>query len=101
MMKDMNSQMEKSRKEKEKIEAVLKEKIVSSSSGGGMVEISMNALFELVDINIAEEIINKDNKTMIETLLVSAFNDAVKKAQEIKEAEMTKALQSLFGTVKA
>lgn len=101
MMKDLNSQMEKSRKEKEKIDAFLKERKVTSSSGGGMVLVTMNCLFEVENVDIAEEIISKENKTMIETLIVSAFSDALNKASAIKEAETTKAIQNLFGTIKA
>ncbi len=61
---------------------------VTGESGGGMVRIQMSGAKEVLKIEIAKEIIEKDNSKMLEDLLVAAFNNASNNARELSEKEM-------------
>ena len=66
----------------------LKNVIAEGVSGGGAVKIQMNGNFEVVKIDISDEIL-KEQKAVIEDLLVAAANSA--KAAEAKtQEEMSK-----------
>ncbi len=95
-MKNLNQQMEKSRIQKEKIENLLKSQTITSSSGAGLVEITVNGLNEVKNVNIDETIISKENKGMIETLIASAFNEAVLKVEKLKETELMKSFREIM-----
>lgn len=101
MMKAMSSQMENTQIQKAKIEERLKERNATGVSGAGMVEITMNGMYEVQNVNIAPEIIKVENKAMIETLLVSAFGEVVKKIDAMRQEETKKGLDELLGGIKA
>jgi nucleoid-associated protein EbfC len=61
---------------------------VTGESGGGMVSIQMTGAREVVKIDIAPELIDKDNPKMLEDLLVAAFNNASKNAKDLSDKEM-------------
>ncbi len=63
----------------------------SGSSGGGMVSIVMTLSGNVKSISINKEIINPDEKDMLEDLVLAAFNDAKQKADKKYEEEMKKA----------
>ena len=62
------------------------------SSGGGMVEIELNGLFEMTVIRIAPELISTGDKDMLQDLIIAAHSNAFEKVKnEISEKmkEMT------------
>lgn len=89
---NLQNMLQQARNMKENIEE-LKEKLaderVEASAGGGMVNVTMNGKFEIVDVKIDPEVINKDDPEMLETLVRAAMNDAVRKVQELVKAKMT------------
>jgi nucleoid-associated protein EbfC len=73
-----------------KVQEELAQKTVESSVGGGMVKAVANGKQELVSIKIEPEVIDKDDAELLEDLVLSAVNDALKKAQEMASEEMGK-----------
>jgi DNA-binding YbaB/EbfC family protein len=61
------------------------DKTYTASSGGGMVEVSVNGNFEVVDINIDDSLL--EDKSSLQILLIAAINDAIKMAVEDKKAQ--------------
>ncbi len=57
-------------------------------SGGGMVKISITGAGVAKKIFIDDSIIKVDEKDILEDLLVAAFNDAKKKADDDSEKQM-------------
>ncbi len=76
---------------KQKIEAVKKELegvITEGESGGGLVKVKMNGKFELVSVEISDELLKLDNfdKSLLEALIVSAVNVTAEKVRDkVKE----------------
>lgn len=75
------------------VQQQLKEKRVTGSSGGGLVEVDVNGLAEVLAVRIDPTLIAKGDREMIEDLLPAAFNAAQKKAKELH----AEAFQSLTG----
>ena len=68
----------------------LAERRVTASVGGGMVTVTLNGRNELLSINIDKEVINPDDQSMLQDLIVSAVNEGIRKSQNMAQAEMRK-----------
>ena len=73
-----------------KMQEELAGKTVQGSSGGGMVQITVNGQFNLTAVKIEAGAINADEKDMLEDLVLTAVNDGMRKAREMATAEMAK-----------
>jgi DNA-binding YbaB/EbfC family protein len=58
------------------------------SAGGGMVKIILNGKTEMKKITIDASLLNKDEKEMLEDLILAAFNDAKKKIDDNTSTQM-------------
>lgn len=78
---------------KQKIEA-LKEELakveIEGESGGGMVKVVMNGKFEIVKLELSNELFADGNcdKSLIEALIVSAINITSEKVRELAKEKM-------------
>jgi len=63
---------------------------MTSTVGGGMVTVTVNGKNELLAITIESEVINPDDPNMLQDLIVSGVNDAMRKAREAMQEEMRK-----------
>ncbi len=64
----------------------------SGQAGGGMIEIEVNGLAEVLAVRIDDALFQRGDREMIEDLLPAAFNAAHAKAKELHQqaiAEMT------------
>ena len=77
-------------KKLQKLDADLKERVVEAAAGGGMVKVKVNGGEEIVDIKIEKDVINPDDKGMLEDLVLAAVNEGIKKAKKLREAELAK-----------
>jgi DNA-binding YbaB/EbfC family protein len=77
-------------KKLQKLDLELKERVVEAAAGGGMVKVKVNGAEEIVDIKIDREVINPDDKGMLEDLVLAAANEGIKKAKKLREAELAK-----------
>ena len=66
---------------------------VEGFSGGGLVSVRMTAKFEVKAVKIDPSLIRSDEREILEDLLVTAHNDARRKA----EAAMQEKMQALTG----
>ena len=80
---EMQSQMAK-------VQTELGQKKVEVSVGGGMVNITANGLNEILSINIDDELINMQDREVLEDLILGAVNEANRKVKELSQAEMSK-----------
>ncbi len=73
-----------------KLQEELASRTVEASAGGGMVTAVVNGKHELVSLKIEKDVVNPDDVEMLQDLIVAAVNEAVRKAQEMAQAEMAK-----------
>ena len=90
---NMNEIMKQAQEMQQKLSRVqneLADKSVTASVGGGMVSVTVSGRNELLSIHIDKQVINPEDQTMLQDLIVSAVNEGIKKAQDMAQAEMRK-----------
>jgi len=70
------------------IQQQLASRQVTSTVGGSMVSATVNGSQQLVAIAIDKEVIDPEERGMLEDLVVAAVNDALEKARGMARAEM-------------
>lgn len=55
--------------------------IVEIKGGGGFINVKINHLLEVIDIKIDDSIFVKNDKTLLERLLVETLNSAIEKVK--------------------
>jgi len=68
----------------------LAKKQVEASTGGGMVKITANGNNEILHVHIDEELINMQDKAILEDLVAGAINEVHRKVKDLAQDEMTK-----------
>jgi len=76
-------QFQKIQGEMKKVQEEIAKEEVIGSSGGGMVEVTINGKFEVVDIRIEKKLLKGDDAEMLEDLILAAVNSAMSKVQEL------------------
>lgn len=61
---------------------------VEGTAGGGAVKVTMNGHRELRGLVIAPEAVDPDDVETLQEMIVAAFNDASKKAQDLSESKL-------------
>jgi len=69
----------------------LKGRRATGSAGGGMVEVEVNGLMEVLRCRIDEQLIKQGDRELLEDLVATAVNQAAAKAKQL-HAEAVKAL---------
>ena len=85
MIKQAQDLQKKMAEAQEKVETLEAEGI----SGGGIVKITINGKNNVTSVNIDETAIDKNEKEILEDLIVAAFNDARDKIQRKIADEMS------------
>lgn len=88
---NMNSMVKQAQKMQEqilKLQEDIEQRDFTSTSGGGAVEVVINGRKELKSINIKPEAVDKDDIEMLQDLIISAVNEAVKQVEDTNEKEM-------------
>jgi hypothetical protein len=68
----------------------LAEKKVEVSTGGGMVKILANGVNEIISVHIDDELINMNDREVLEDLITGAINEVHRKVKELAQEEMTR-----------
>ena len=84
LLKQAQKMQEQMMKDKEELENTT----FYANAGGGMVEVEMTGRRELTSLKIKPEVIDPEDKEMLEDLIVATINDANRQIDE-KMAEMT------------
>lgn len=66
----------------------LKTKIVEASSGGGMVTVKVSGSQEVTEVAIEESVMETGDVEMLQDLVMTAMNEAIKKSKDMMEEEM-------------
>ncbi|SFP74040.1 YbaB/EbfC family nucleoid-associated protein [Caldicoprobacter faecalis] len=90
---NMNQLMKQAKKIQEqmaKLQEELEQKTVEASAGGGVVTVVANGKKEVVEIKIAPEAVDPDDVEMLQDLILAAVNEALRRAEEMVQEEMSK-----------
>ena len=91
-MNNLMKQAQKMQKKMEETQAELENKTLETSSGGGVVKITINGKKELLDITIDPDAVDPDDVEMLQDLLLSAVNEALRQVDDMVQREMGKVM---------
>ncbi|MFP4111288.1 MAG: YbaB/EbfC family nucleoid-associated protein, partial [Desulfonatronovibrio sp.] len=89
MMNDLVRQAQMMQKKMAKMQEDLNTKEVEASSGGGMVTVKANGAQEIIGIKIEKDVVDPEDVEMLQDLVLAATNDALKRAKDMVQAEMS------------
>ena len=82
MKMNMNKLMQQVQETQKKIQDELAAMRVTASSGGGMVEVTLDGSKQMISIKIDPQAVNSEDVEMLQDLIVAAYNEAFRRADE-------------------
>ncbi|MEG2073780.1 MAG: YbaB/EbfC family nucleoid-associated protein [Angelakisella sp.] len=82
---NMNQMIKQAQKMQEQMAAVqeeLNEKEYSATSGGGMIEVTVNGKKEVKAVKLKPEVVDPQDIELLEDMIVGAVNEALRAAEE-------------------
>lgn len=98
--KDMQKQLRQlqaMQAEMEQKQAELEEKEITTTAGGGAIEVTMNGKKEITKLVIDKDVVDPDDVEMLQDLVMAAVNEAMRQMEELAESEMNKITGGLNG----
>ncbi len=89
-MNNMIKQAQKMQQEMLRAQQEIEEKEIEASAGGGAVSVKISGKKELLELNISPEVIDPDDKEMLQDLIIAAVNEGMRKADEISAQQMSR-----------
>lgn len=95
-MQGMLKQVQKMQTEMQRVQNELVNMTVSEEAGGGMIKATANGNKELISVVIDPQVINAEEKEILEDLVVAAVNKALQSAGKMAEDEMAKVTKGMM-----
>ncbi len=96
-MSSMRQLMKQAQEMQERLQRELAETVVEASVGGGMVSVKLSGHKQLLAVKIDPEVMDKEDPSMLEDLIVAAVNEAGRKLEETMQGKMGAITSSLPG----
>jgi len=96
-MSSIRQLMKQAQQMQERLQRELAETIVETSVGGGMVTVKMSGHKQLVAVKIDPEVIDPQDPSMLEDLIMAAVNQATREIDETMQGKMGSMAASLPG----
>ena len=96
-MNNIMKQAQKMQKQMLETQETLNQKTLEMTSGGGAVKIVISGKKEIQSIKIDPEVVDPDDVEMLEDLILSAVNEAIRQADEMYTNERGKITGGLGG----
>ncbi len=90
MLGDIMREAQKLQAEMQRLQEEAKKKTVEASAGGGMVTVVANGAGELVSVRIEKDVVNPEDVEMLQDLVLAASNEALRRAQQMVNEDMSK-----------
>ena len=90
MNMNMVRQAQKMQADMQKMQAELEDKQYTAKAGGGAVTAVVNGKHSLVSLTISKEAVDPDDVEMLQDMVISAVNEAMRQADEDAAASMSR-----------
>ncbi|MEG1581742.1 MAG: YbaB/EbfC family nucleoid-associated protein [Clostridia bacterium] len=87
-MQQLMKQAQKMQADALRAQQEIEETIIEGTSGGGMVKVQMNGKKIPISISISKDVVDPNDKEMLEDLIMAALSDAATKAEALSSAKM-------------
>jgi DNA-binding YbaB/EbfC family protein len=87
---DLMKQAQRMQRDMGKIQEELKERYVEGAAGDGLVKVICSGAGELVKVEISPDAVDTEDMSLLEDLVIAAVNSGLKKAEDLRQAEMSK-----------
>lgn len=87
-MQNMIRQAQKMQEQITNVQEEIENETFTATTGGGVVEITMNGRKQVQSLTIKPEVIDKDDVETLQDLIISAVNECVKQIEETSESKM-------------
>ena len=98
--KDMQKQLKQlqaMQAEMEQKQAELEKKELTTTAGGGAVEVTINGKKQITALNIDKDVVDPDDVEMLQALVTAAVNEAIRQIPELEKSEMNSITGNLGG----
>jgi DNA-binding YbaB/EbfC family protein len=89
-MGNLMKQAQKMQKQMAEMQEELKTKTLEASAGGGAVRVVINGERVIESLTIAPEVIDPDDAEMLQDLVMSAVNEAIRQMDELVNGQMAR-----------
>ena len=83
-------QLQAMQAEMEQTQAELAERELTTTAGGGAIEVTVNGNKEITKLVIDKDVVDPDDVEMLQDLVMAAVNEALRQMDELVESEMNK-----------
>ena len=89
-MQKQLKQLQAMQAEMEQTQAELAEREITTTAGGGAIEVTVNGNKEITKLTIDKDVVDPDDVEMLQDLVMAAVNEAMRQVEELVESEMNK-----------
>ncbi|MCL1820358.1 MAG: YbaB/EbfC family nucleoid-associated protein [Oscillospiraceae bacterium] len=87
---NMMKQVQKMQQDMLRTQTELEERVYTAASGGGAVSVTVNGKHEVTELSLNPDVVDRDDVEMLQDLIITAVNAAMKEADETAAREMGK-----------
>jgi len=90
MLGNIMKEAQKMQAEMARVQEEAKKKTAEATAGGGMVTVVASGAGEVVSVKIEKDVVDPEDVEMLQDLIMAATNEALRRAQEMVNEEMSK-----------
>ena len=96
-MNNLMKQAQRMQRQMEESQRELETKEFTAAAGGGAVQVTVSGKKEILKVVLAEEVVDPDDIEMLQDLIIAATNEAMKQADDVNAAMMSKMTGGMGG----
>ena len=89
-MQQMMKQAQKMQRQMEEMQADMANKSLEVSAGGGAIKVTINGEKQITDLVISPDVVDPEDVEMLQDLVISAVNEAIRQMDEAANAQVSK-----------
>lgn len=90
MLGNIMKEAQKLQAEMARVQEEAKKKTAEATAGGGMVTVVASGAGEVVSVKIEKDVVDPEDVEMLQDLIMAATNEALRRAQEMVNDEMSR-----------